>query len=58
MDADATIEALPVTETDMKNIVEDIINVEVPDNVSFTMKSVSNIFYVFNKNLSKPYHLW
>ena len=43
MDVDATIEALPVTEIDMKNIVDEIINVDVPDNVSFAIKSVFNI---------------
>lgn len=43
MDVDATIEALPVTETEMRKIVNEIININISDNVTFVIKDVSNI---------------
>lgn len=43
MDIDATIEAIPVTETEMRKIVNEIINVNISDNVSFIVKDATNI---------------
>lgn len=37
MDIDTTVKSLPLTRADARKVVEDIIQVNVPDGVSFTI---------------------
>lgn len=43
MDMDTTIKGLPVSETEIKKIISDIINVPVEDNVYFELQSIKAI---------------
>ena len=43
MDIDTTVKSLPLTMEDARRVVEDIIRVEIPDGVSFTITKVMDI---------------
>lgn len=43
MDMDTTIKGLPISETEIRNIVTEILNIPINDNVTFEIKSINPI---------------
>ena len=48
MDIDATVNALPLTETEIKNIVTEIGNIQLEDNITFEVTSLEKIMDDFD----------
>ena len=48
IDIDTTVKALPLTETEVKKIIEEICNIKVEDNVNFKIQSTKTIMEDFD----------